>query len=156
MVWRALGPCVGRPPPFCEPLQLSENEVSGRRARRVFAAALLSLGGMLFHNWWDLPQLTPFSPENSGPTLVFVLLIGVWWARPHSPWTSSLLLLWGSVHLLGGGILSVIPSDLLPFHPEQSLRHYLGHLVYGCSQIPLIMLTTKKLFAEYRGGEGAA
>lgn len=114
----------------------------------MLLAALLSLGGMLFHNWWDLPQLTVLSPENSGPTLVFIVLIGLWWYRPHSWWSSGLLLLWGTTHLVGGAIVSVIPFEFLPFHPEQSLRHYLGHLIYGLSQIPLIFLAAKDLVAR--------
>ncbi len=37
----------------------------------------------------------------------------------------------------GGGI-NVLPLSFLPFVPEQTLSHYLSHLLYGLGQIPLI------------------
>lgn len=41
--------------------------------------------------------------------------------------------------------MSVIPFDFLPFYPEQSLRHYAGHLVYIVTQMPLIFVTLREL-----------
>lgn len=114
----------------------------------IVAATIISLFGLLFHNWWDLPHLTPLSLENSGPTLVFIILFGLWWHWPKSLITMVMLLLWGVIHLIGGGILSVIPFDFLPFYPEQSLSHYFGHLVYSVTQLPLIVLMIQELLRK--------
>jgi hypothetical protein len=46
----------------------------------------------------------------------------------------------GWLHLIGGAILSVLPLGFLPFAPEQSPSHYLSHLIYGVTQLPLIWL----------------
>lgn len=117
---------------------------SSARKRKILlgGAAILSWLGFVFHNWWDLPELTPLSPEYSGPTAVFVVVFAAWLWRPASRITRALLLIWAVAHLIGGAIISVIPFDFLPFYPEQSSRHYLGHVVYGLTQIPLIILTS--------------
>ena len=41
--------------------------------------------------------------------------------------------------LLVGAVLTVIPFPFLPFYPEQTLEHYLAHLVYGLAQVPLVV-----------------
>ncbi len=120
-------------------------DLSTMRTRLIAAAALVSLLGLLFHNWWDLPDLTLLSPENSGPTLVFIVIFGTWLRWPRSRVSVSLLLLWGVIHFVGGGIVSVLPFDFLPFYPEQSLQHYLGHLVYSATQLPLLLLLIQEL-----------
>ena len=124
---------------------MNDPAATRKRTRLITGAALISWLGLLFHNWWDLPELTPLSPENSRPTLVFILLFAAWRRWPQARLTAILLLLWGGVHLIGGGIGSVIPFDFWPFYPEQSLRHYLGHVVYSVTQLPLIVLMVEEL-----------
>jgi hypothetical protein len=101
---------------------------------------LLSWLGLAFHNRADLPQLSAVSPESSVPALISVLLLcGV----RLSPWGRMMrlaLLSWACVNLLAGGILSVVPFPFLPFHPEQTLFHYLMHVQYVVSQVPLIVV----------------
>jgi hypothetical protein len=48
------------------------------------------------------------------------------------------LLLLGIVHIVGGGFLSVLLLKFLSFYPEQSLQHYLSHILYGLAQFPMI------------------
>ena len=55
------------------------------------------------------------------------------------------LLAWGLLHLIGGGILSVLPLEMLPFAPEQSARHYAFHGVYAAAQLPLILAMWARL-----------
>jgi hypothetical protein len=107
-------------------------------------AALVSLAGLCFHNWWDLPHVPFVSPEYLGPTAAFLVIFSVWLARPNGVFARSLVWVWAIAHLIGGGILSVLPLEVLPFDPEQSLRHYIGHLVYLAAQLPLILLLLKK------------
>ena len=124
---------------------MNDPSVARKRSLLIAGAAFVSLIGLLFHNWWDLPNLTLLSPENSGPTLVFFVLFGCWWRWRRSRVPIILLLLWGGIHFIGGSIGSVIPFKFLPFYPEQSLRHYLGHVIYGVTQLPLIVLMVQDL-----------
>ena len=54
---------------------------------------------------------------------------------PASPLGGALLLAWALLNLLGGAVLSVLPLPFLPFVPEQSLRHYSFHLLYGLTHV---------------------
>jgi hypothetical protein len=110
-----------------------------RQARRVAACLALSLGGLWTHNAAELPQLTILSPENSLSAGVALILFGAWWCLPRGGAPTIALIGWGMVHLSGGGLLSVLPLDMLPYIPEQSVRHYASHGVYAAAQLPLIV-----------------
>ncbi len=117
-----------------------DGEVVGtrRRALAVAAAAGLAWVGLCVHNVADLPGLTPLSPESSGPGLVSLLLVALWSLPASRRLARWLLLGWALLNLIGGAILSVLPLPILPFAPEQTLRHYLFHVLYGLCQLPLI------------------
>ena len=104
----------------------------------VAGAGLLAWVGLWVHNVADLPRQTPLSPESVGPGLVSLLLIALWFLPRSRRLAGWLLLAWASLNLVGGAILSVLPLPILPFAPEQSLRHYLFHVLYGVCQLPLI------------------
>ncbi len=105
----------------------------------IMAATSLAWLGFYIHNIADLPGQSLFSPETGLPTLVTLVLFLAWWRFPSRRGTMWLLLGWGLLNLMGGG-LSVIPFPFLPFYPEQSLQHYFFHGVYGAAQLPLIVL----------------
>jgi hypothetical protein len=44
---------------------------------------------------------------------------------------------------LGGAILSILPLPFLPFVPEQTVSHYVSHVIFGITQIPLILVMLK-------------
>ena len=98
----------------------------------------LSWLGEYFHNRAELPQLGFLSPENSFMALLAIGLFLLWWRLPGSKIPTVLLLGLGIAHLVGGGVLSVLPLKFLPFYPEQSLQHYFSHILYGLAQLPLI------------------
>lgn len=98
----------------------------------------LSWMGEYFHNRVELPQLGLLSRENSLMALLSIGLFLLWWRLPGSEIPAVLLLLLGIVHLVGGGFLSVLLLKFLPFYPEQSLQHYLSHILYGLAQLPMI------------------
>ncbi len=77
--------------------------------------------------------------------LVAALLFLGWWRLPLERLTTSLLLLLGLVHLVGGAIVSLIPFSFLPFVPAQTITHYLTHFIYGLSQIPLVTAMARQL-----------
>jgi hypothetical protein len=104
----------------------------------------LSWLGMFIHNMQELP-LTLLSPENSLPGLVSIALFLGWWLLPYRRWLTLAILGWALLHLLVGGILSVLPLSVWPFVPDQSLAHYLSHLLYSLTQLPLISLMVAQL-----------
>lgn len=106
----------------------------------VAAFTVLAWLGEYIHNLFELPQLTLFSPENSIPALVYLLLFMMWWLLPYRRVTTILLLVWTAINLFVGAVITVIPFPFLPFYPEQSLEHYLAHLLYGIALLPLICI----------------
>ena len=75
---------------------------------------------------------------------VYLLLAIVWLssARRAGSW---LLLGWGWLNLVGGGLLSVLPLPFFPYDPEQSARHYAMHFVYGLAQVPMLIALTRQV-----------
>jgi hypothetical protein len=117
-------------------------QIQGTDRRPIGWVALfvaLSWAGEFLHNRYELPQLRSFSPENSLMALLAIGLFLLWWRAPGSSIPAVLLLVLGILHLLGGSILTVLPLPFLPFVPEQSLPHYIAHIVYGLLQAPLIV-----------------
>jgi hypothetical protein len=120
------------------------HSMTQRRAGWVAASTALAWLGFYLHNVADLPGQTLLSPETSLPTLVTLVLFLAWWRFASRRVTLWLLFGWGVLNLIGGG-LSVIPFPFLPFEPEQSVRHYFFHVVYGAAQLPLIYLMRIRL-----------
>ncbi len=114
----------------------------------VLLFALLSWLGEYVHNLFELPQLTLLSPENSLPALTAMVLVGVWALGPLRRVGAGLLLLWAALHLVGGGIVTILPLKVLPFYPAQTLAHKAAQLLYGLAQLPLILLMIKTLRAQ--------
>jgi hypothetical protein len=126
---------------------LSSEPGSHRRSALPLAAgAALAWGGMFTHNLADLPRLTLTSPENVWPGVTWLLLFGLWAVLPRARWPAMLLWGWGLLNLIGGAA-SVLPLPLWPYHPEQSVRHYLFHALYALTQLPLLTLAHR----EWRG-----
>ena len=72
---------------------------------------------------------------------VQIFLFVIWWLSPGARRGAGIaLVLTGVLQLIGGAIISVLPLSFLPFVPEQSLSHYLSHVVLGIAQIPLIVV----------------
>ena len=95
----------------------------------VLGTTVLAWSGFILHDVADLPGQTLGSPESLYPTIV----------------TVALLVAWSALHLVGGGILSVLPIGLFPFDPEQSMRHYAFHGVYAATQVPLVWVCIASL-----------
>lgn len=104
----------------------------------VGGAAVIAWLGFLVHNVADLPDQTLLSPEtslaepghrNTGRPRM----------RPGRYVAGTGLLTWAVLNIAGGA-LSVLPLPVLPFTPEQSLRHYSFHVLYAATQVPLLVI----------------
>jgi hypothetical protein len=121
----------------------------------VAACTLLSWLGAFFHNRADLPQLPVLSPESSIPALISLLLFLGWWLLPQKRTMRVALLSWVWLNLLVGGILSVLPFPFWPFHPEQTVFHYLMHAQYTLTQIPLVVILLRQARRSASGNRRA-
>jgi hypothetical protein len=108
------------------------------------AAAVISWLGLLTHNVADLLGQTLWSPESGYPALGVALLVFLLRTRFRRA-AVALLLGWAVLNLVVGGVLSVLPLPVLPFAPEQTLRHYSFHALYAATQVPLIIQTCREL-----------
>jgi hypothetical protein len=121
----------------------------------VVAALALSWLGLAVHNLAELGVQARLGPETVVPTAVYLLLAAGWLfpARRVAAW---LLLGWGWLHAIGGGLLSVLPVPLWPYQPEQSPRHYAVHALYGTLQVPLLLVLTRYRRSPRSAGKGPA
>ena len=112
----------------------------------VLGAVVLSWLGFFVHNLADLSGQAALNPGSIYPTVVYAVLIGLWFTRMRrvAEW---LLLGWVVLQLVGGAIISVLPLPILPFHPEQTLHHYLFHVIYGLLQIPALLALVRRVRA---------
>ena len=127
---------------------LGDNHAMAREASRqpsarwpVYAATTISWLGFLVHNVADLPGQTFLSPETLWPSLITVALLGIYSAGLKRV-AGIGLAIWATLNLVGGA-LSVLPLPILPFEPEQTLRHYSFHLLYAATQVPLLVLSSQ-------------
>lgn len=122
----------------------------------LIGSTVIAWAGFFIHNVADLPGQTLLSPESLWPTVITLAflvvalvprtrLVGVW-----------LLLVWAVLHLVGGGILSVLPIGLFPFTPDQSWQHYAFHGLYTVTQVPLIAVCIAWLVARHRSAKQTA
>ena len=123
-------------------------------AAAVVLASVIAAAGMVAHNVLEFGPAFLLRPETLIPLAIFGLFALLAWARPANAAVHVLLLGWAVLNLIGGGILSVLPLGLFPFQPEQSLRHYAIHVIYGVAQIPLVVLAARALSRRGRPAVG--
>ena len=121
------------------------NRAKKQRTVLVAGFSVVSWLGMMVHNAIELPNLPFTSPEVAQPSLAYVVFFAAWRVLPYWRVTGSLLFIWGMLHLVIGGIITVIPFPFLPFTPEQSVHHYLAHVVYSVTQFPLVWMMYQNL-----------
>jgi hypothetical protein len=122
------------------------------RILTVVAVVALSWLGLVVHNLAELTVQARLGPATVAPAAVY-LLLAAGWLSPARRVAAWLLLGWGWLHAIGGGLLSVLPVPLWPYQPEQSLRHYAVHALYGLLQAPLLVVLTRYLHHPGAAGE---
>jgi hypothetical protein len=107
----------------------------------VVLALAVAWIGLWAHELFRVPSRLGFTPDGSLPLLAIAVILLVWYlaaADKRAPtWA---LLVYALINGIGG-FLSVLPLPFLPFKPEQTLEHYLVHVLYLVCQVPLILLT---------------
>jgi hypothetical protein len=106
------------------------------------ACVVLSILGLVQHNAREFGPLAladlstgtiPYASIQLVLLALWVLLSGI------RPAVEIALVTTAGLQLVGGGILSVLPLPFLPFEPEQSLGHYLSHIILALLQLPLLI-----------------
>jgi hypothetical protein len=107
----------------------------------IVVAIVLSWLGLVIHNLAELTGPARLGPATLLPTVACLLLAAGWLSlgRRVLAW---LLLGWGWLHAIGGGLLSVLPLPVWPYQPEQSLHHYAVHALDAVLQVPLLVTVT--------------
>lgn len=107
----------------------------------VGSAIALSVFGAAVHTVREFGVAALLAPSSGFLPVVLVqaLLFLLWW-RSRRRGTLVALALSAALQLVGGAFLSVLPLPILPFEPEQTVAHYLSHVVFGVCQVPLALL----------------
>ncbi len=129
--------------------QAREQAVQVDQPLGLVAGAAVSLLGLATHNTLEFGAASLLDPATGFmPMLVAYGALVVLILRAPALRLTALIALAGLalLNLVGGAVLSVLPLGFLPFEPEQSLTHYLSHLVYGITQIPLLWAISRTLF----------
>ena len=106
-------------------------------------AVLLAWIGLFVHNAFEFPNLPSSRPEYAVPTLIWLGSFLAWLSIPARGWPTLLLRVWGGISL-AGAIITVLPLPVLPFRPEQSIRHYGVHVIYAVTQLPVLSLMWRR------------
>lgn len=111
----------------------------------VLTALLISGAGHVIHNVAEFPLAILLGWETLFPLGVTVL-IGIALLRRPGRTASAVGGAWALIVLVFGGG-SVLPLGFLPFVPEQSVSHYVAHLVYAMTQLPLLWVAVRAVIA---------
>lgn len=102
----------------------------------VVTILFVSAAGHVIHNLVEFPASILLGWETTLPVAITALL-GVVWYTWRERAAYALVAGWAAIVLVFGGG-SVLPLGVLPFVPEQSVSHYVAHLVYTGTQLPLL------------------
>ncbi len=118
---------------------LATQQAQTERSRRnwILTGLAVSAWGAWFHNNLEFPDMPFLAPEMLS---IFVpsVALAVWWLIQPGRIVWWATLAWVALNLLVGAVLSVLPLSMWPFAPEQSIAHYLNHLLYGVTQVPVL------------------
>jgi len=120
------------------------------------ASVALSILGMAFHTVreFGLPGLVSPATGMLPVASIQLMFFAGWLLSPGARSALELALAGSAIfHLLGGAVISVLPLPFLPFQPEQSLPHYLSHLVLGLTQLPLLVIPLRLRAARSRSAD---
>jgi hypothetical protein len=127
---------------------MSVNRPGPRTTLVLGAAVALAILGSLAHNVIEFGLAPVLTSRNGELPMVLLWLAGfaVWSRIPQARLPAAwFLLVLALLNLIGGAIITVIPFGFLPFEPEQTLTHYLSHVIYGVAQLPVLALLMQEI-----------
>lgn len=104
----------------------------------VLVAVGASIGGLLVHNLEEFPPSILLGPETWVPVAITVMLGMALLGRPGTG-VFVAAAGWAVIVIAVSGA-SVLPLPIWPFTPEQTVSHYMAHVVYALAQLPLLWL----------------
>src|ERR1700694_4991296 len=112
----------------------------------MIGSVIVSAFGMAFHTVREFGWLGLLNPAlGMIPVVAVQVVLLRAWLRANRPrGLTQGLLATGLIELVGGS-LSVLPLPILPYVPDQSLYHYISHVVWGVAQLPLIWVGARAL-----------
>jgi hypothetical protein len=124
-------------------------------APAIYATSALAAGGMLAHNVLELGPAFLVDPQTLIPLAIFAVLAILTAREMAGRATWLALFAWSALNLVAGGILSVLPIGLFPFQPDQSLEHYVVHVIYTLTGLPLVLVAWSGIRASTTRRAGA-
>lgn len=112
----------------------------------IVLAVGASIGGLLVHNLAEFPLSILFAPETLVPVGITIFVGAALLRRPGRIVFLTTATWAVIVIVLGGG--SVLPLDVFPFVPEQTVSHYAAHVIYAFAQLPLLWVAWRGLRAD--------
>jgi hypothetical protein len=111
---------------------------------RLVLAATVAWLGLWFHDAREFPGSLGLTADSIGMGVAAAALVLVAWRAEQAQGPYVALAGYGTLMLIGGA-LSVLPLPIWPFVPPQTLSHYLAHAVFAAAQVPLIVLSARRL-----------
>jgi hypothetical protein len=113
---------------------------TGYRPLAITLVLALAWLGLWAHELYRVPSALGLTPDGSLPMLAIAVVLLVWWLVARRKRAASTALLVYGLISAAGGMLSVLPLPFLPFVPEQTVDHYLIHILYAACQLPLCLV----------------
>ncbi len=126
------------------------NRPESPRALLIGAAIAIAILGNLVHNAIEFGIGSVLASQNGELPLAFLWIAGflTWWRFPQARLPAAwFLIALAGLNLIGGAVITVLPLGFLPFEPEQSLTHYLAHVIYGVAQLPVLAVLLRDIRA---------
>jgi hypothetical protein len=124
------------------------NRPDSRTTLLLGAAVAVAILGSLAHNVIEFGLAPVLTSRNGELPMVLLWIAGfiLWWRFPQARLPAAwFLVVLALLNLIGGAIITVTPFGFLPFEPEQTLTHYLSHVIYGVAQLPALALLVQEI-----------
>lgn len=106
--------------------------------KRWIATILISSIGLACHQFTEFPGAWLYNLSIVLSMMFIPVLLLFMLYNFHDPHLPCLLFIALAMLHIVGGIITVVPLSILPFYPEQTIGHYISHIIYGVCQLPLI------------------
>jgi hypothetical protein len=118
-------------------------------------AGLLAWLGSWFHDFREFAGTAGLTPNTVADGVIVLGLIVLVWRAPGARLPCALLLAYSLMSTVGGA-LSVLPLPIWPWVPDQNLGHYVTHAIAFGLEVPLVILSVRRLNGSFGPGSRLA